>query len=231
MTPVSYLASIDPVGQPLQAAPVMQLPVDPQKYVAFLGIMAVMAIAPGPANLFAIATGMHRGRGAVIRGVAGMSCATLVWFIGAALGLSALIAAFPLVFQVLAWAGAAYVAWLGLSSILSGIRNDPDSETPATHLERSAFRDGFAVQLSNPKALLFFTAVLPPFVDIARPLPAQMSLFAAATISMDMVTMTTYGLGGAALAVFMTRPRFRRAFRFLVGGLLIAAAFLIALRH
>jgi threonine/homoserine/homoserine lactone efflux protein len=208
----------------------MQWPVDPQKYVAFLGIMAVMAITPGPANLFSIATGMHRGRAAVIRGVAGMSCATLVWFIGAALGLSALIAAFPQVFHILALAGAAYVAWLGLSSILSGLRNDPDSETPQTHLERSAFRDGFAVQLSNPKALLFFTAVLPPFVDIARPLPAQMALFAAATIGMDMVTMTTYGLGGAALAVFMTRPRFRRAFRMLVGGLLILAAVLIALK-
>lgn len=207
----------------------MQWPVDPQKYVAFLGIMAVMAIMPGPANLFSIATGMHRGRAAVIRGVAGMSCATLVWFVGAALGLSALIAAFPGVFHVLALAGAAYVAWLGLSSILSGIRNDPDAETPRTHLERSAFRDGFAVQLSNPKALLFFTAVLPPFVDIARPLPAQMALFAAATIGMDMVTMTTYGLGGAALAVFMTRPRFRRAFRLLVGGLLVTVAVLIVL--
>ena len=62
----------------------MLLPVDPHKYVAFLGIMAVLAVTPGPANLFAIATGMHRGRAAVIRGVAGMSCATLVWFIGAA---------------------------------------------------------------------------------------------------------------------------------------------------
>ena len=207
----------------------MQWPVDPQKYVAFLGIMAVMAITPGPANLFSIATGMHRGKAAVVRGVAGMSCATLVWFIGAALGLSALIAAFPRVFHILALAGAAYVAWLGLSSILSGLRNDPDSETPRTHLERSAFRDGFAVQLSNPKALLFFTAVLPPFVDIARPLPAQLALFAAATIGMDMVTMTTYGLGGAALAVFMTRPSFRRAFRMLVGGLLVIAAILIGL--
>lgn len=207
----------------------MTLPVDPHKYVAFLGIMAVLAITPGPANLFSIATGMHRGRAAVIRGVAGMSCATLVWFVAAALGLSALIAAFPEAFHIVALAGAAYVAWLGLSSILSGFRNDPDSETPTTHLDRSAFRDGFAVQLSNPKALLFFTAVLPPFVDIARPLPAQMALFAAATIGMDMVTMTTYGLGGAALAVFMSRPRFRRGFRVLVGGLLMAAAILIAL--
>lgn len=209
----------------------MTLPVDPHKYVTFLGIMAVLAITPGPANLFSIATGMHRGRAAVIRGVAGMSCATLVWFIGAALGLSALVTAFPQVFRILTWAGAAYVAWLGLSSILSGLRNDPDSETPRTHLERSAFRDGFAVQLSNPKALLFFTAVLPPFVDVARPMAAQMGLFAAATIGMDMITMTTYGLGGAALAVFMTRPDFRRLFRFLVGGLLIAAAIMIALRH
>ncbi|RYF94352.1 MAG: LysE family translocator, partial [Caulobacteraceae bacterium] len=132
--------------------------------------------------------------------------------------------------HVLALAGAAYVAWLGLSSILSGVRNSPDSQTPQTHLERTAFRDGFVVKLSNPKALLFFAAVLPPFVDPARPMPAQMATFAVAMVGMDMITMTAYGLGGAALAVFMTRPRFRRGFRLLVGALLILAALLIALR-
>ena len=62
-------------------------PVDPSLYLAFLAVMAVMAITPGPANLFAVAVGASRGRGAVLAAVAGMNTATLVWFGAAAVGL------------------------------------------------------------------------------------------------------------------------------------------------
>jgi threonine/homoserine/homoserine lactone efflux protein len=58
----------------------MTLPVDPARYSAFLVAMFVMAITPGPANLFAIATGVQKGKGAALLGVAGMNLATLVWF-------------------------------------------------------------------------------------------------------------------------------------------------------
>ena len=83
----------------------MILPVDPARYGAFLAIMSVMAVTPGPANLFAIAAGMQRGRVQALIGVAGMNAATLVWFGGAALGLGALVAAFPGAFRLLAVAG------------------------------------------------------------------------------------------------------------------------------
>ncbi|MBX3481300.1 MAG: LysE family translocator [Caulobacter sp.] len=209
----------------------MILPVDPARYAAFLATMSVLAATPGPANLFSIANGMRRGRGAVLEGVVGMSSATLVWFAGAALGLGALVIAFPDAFHLLAIAGGLYVAWLGISAILAGWRNAPEAETPDTHLNRSAFRDGFAVQLANPKALVFFAGVLPPFIDPQRPVPLQLVMFAIATIGMDFITMTAYGLGGAALASRMSEPRFRRLFRYSVGALLILAAGLILSRH
>ncbi len=209
----------------------MTLPVDPARYVAFLAAMSMMAIAPGPANLFAIATGMQRGRGQVLVGVAGMNAATLVWFVCAALGLSALMAAFPGAFRLLAIAGARYVAWLGISAIRSGLKGGGGPiDRPAAPVARSAFIDGFSVQIANPEALLFFTAVLPPFLDPARPLAGQLPLYAAATIGMDVVAMTAYGLGGAALAGRMTEPGFRRAFAFAIGVLLIAVAALILTR-
>ena len=209
----------------------MASPVDPARYVAFLAAMSMMAVAPGPANLFAIATGMQRGRGQVLIGVAGMNTATLVWFACAALGLSALMAAFPGAFHLLAIAGALYVAWLGIRSIRSGLRGGGGpADGPAIQGARSAFVDGFSVQIANPKALLFFTAVLPPFLDPARPLTAQLPFYAAATMGMDVVAMTAYGLGGAALAGRMTEPGFRRGFAFVVGGLLIAVSVLILTR-
>jgi len=160
-----------------------------------------------------------------------MNAATLVWFGGAALGLGALVSAFPAAFHVLAVAGGVYVAWLGVKSIWSGIRGEGGPATaPDVHRNRSAFLDGFSVQIANPKALLFFTAVLPPFLDVQRPLVPQLLLFAAATIGFDIVAMSAYGLGGAALSARMTEPAFRRGFAFLVGALLIAAAVLILTR-
>ena len=66
------------------------------------------------------------------------------------------------------------------------------------------------MQISNPKAILFFTAVLPPFLDPHRPLALQLACFACGTIGFDVISMSAYGLGGAALARKMAQPRFRR---------------------
>jgi threonine/homoserine/homoserine lactone efflux protein len=208
----------------------MTPPVDPARYAAFWGVMTVMALTPGPANLFAIATGARRGKAAALAGMAGMNCATLVWFAGAALGLSALIVAFPAAFRLLAWAGAAYVAWLGLKALLAARHAIVDAHAPARS-GTSAWSDGFMVQIANPKVLLFFTAVLPPFVDTHRPVGPQLVAYAVATLAMDGLCMTTYGLGGAAIARRMTVPRFRRGFSVFVGLLLLAAAALIAARE
>lgn len=204
-------------------------PVDPARYSAFLGVMAVMAATPGPANLFAIATGARQGKAAVIRAVAGMNLASLVWIGGAALGLAALARAFPAVFHAMAYVGAAYVAWLGLRALWGAWRGEADLGH-APKARRTAFGGGFAVQISNPKALLFTTVVLPPFLDSARPLAGQLAAYAATLVAMDVVTMSSYGLGGAAIAARMTEPGFRRGFAAFTGCLLVAAAVLIALR-
>lgn len=77
----------------------MAWPVDPHLYLTFLGVMAVMAVTPGPANLFSVANGVERGKAGAMLGVVGMNAATLVWFGAAALGLGALVVAFPQVFS------------------------------------------------------------------------------------------------------------------------------------
>jgi threonine/homoserine/homoserine lactone efflux protein len=208
----------------------MVLPVDPARYSAFLVTMFVMAITPGPANLFAIAIGMQKGKAAALQAVVGMNSGTLVWFAGSALGLGALIVTFPKAFHLLALAGAAYLVWLGVKSILAGIRNLESHAQAVVRAGRAPFVDGFTVQIANPKVLLFFTTVLPPFIDVKRPLVPQLVMFACATIGMDMISMSAYGLGGAALSQRMNEPAFRRGFAVLVGVLLITAASLIVLR-
>lgn len=206
------------------------LPVDPHLYVTFLGAMAVMAITPGPANVFSIANGVQRGKVGALLGVAGMNAATLVWFAAAALGLGALVLAFPQVFRLISVGGALYVAWLGYKAWRGAFRTAADPDQATVRMGRSAVLDGFMVQIANPKAVLFFTAVLPPFIDVERPIAPQLALFAVATIGMDVISMSAYGLGGAALSRRMNEPRFRRGFALFTGTLLIAAAVLILSR-
>ena len=206
------------------------LPVDPHLYRAFVGVMAVMAVTPGPANIFAVATGMEKGKAAALTAVVGMNCATLVWFGAAALGLGALVMAFPQVFRVIAVLGALYVAWLGVKALRGAFATAAEPSHIEVKRGRSALIDGFMVQIANPKAILFFTAVLPPFLDINRPLAPQLALFAVTTVGMDALSMSGYGLGGAALARQMTAPRFRKGFGIVVGCLLLLAAVLIVSR-
>lgn len=209
----------------------MTLPVDPHLYVTFLGVMAVMAITPGPANVFSIANGVQRGKAGALAGVVGMNAATLVWFAAAALGLGALVVAFPEAFRLISVVGALYVAWLGLKAIVGAFRTaSTGAEPPPVRPGRSAVLDGFMVQIANPKIVLFFSAVLPPFMDVARPAAPQLALFALATVGMDVISMSAYGLGGAALARRMAEPRFHRGFALFTGALLLAAAALILSR-
>lgn len=207
-----------------------QFPVDPHLYATFLGVMAVMAITPGPANVFSVANGVQRGPAGALLGVVGMNSATLVWFGAAALGLGALVVAFPQVFRLISIGGALYVGWLGVQALRGAFATAADPHAPAVKMGRSAIVDGFMVQIANPKAVLFFTAVLPPFLDVNRPAAPQLALFALATIGMDVLSMSAYGLGGAALARRMSEPRFRRGFAILTGALLLAAAVLILSR-
>lgn len=208
----------------------MQLPVDPARFAAYFSITAVMVVTPGPANLFSMAVGAHRGHRAVLGGVAGMNIASVIWFVAAGLGLGALALAVPALFHALAFAGAAYVAWLGLKALWAAWAGDGAAAHAPRAAGRSAFRDGFLVQISNPKLLLLITVVMPPFIDPARPVAPQILLFAAVAVGGDIAAMTSYGFSGAVIARRMQEPRFRRGFSAFTGLLLISVAAMIALR-
>ncbi|MDB5460258.1 MAG: LysE family translocator, partial [Caulobacteraceae bacterium] len=132
--------------------------------------------------------------------------------------------------KVLIVVGAAYLAWLAYKALQAGFAKEGGLAHVDIKPAGSAFRDGFTVQITNPKILLFFGAVLPPFLDFSRPLPAQFVMFAAATVALDVIATTAYGFGGAALASRMAEPRFRRGFSVAVAAVLVAAAGLIVSR-
>ncbi len=137
-----------------------------------LGVFAVaglvLLLTPGPAVLYIVARSVEQGRLAGLVSVCGITTGTLVHVLAAVLGLSALLASSAFAFSVVKYAGAAYLVTLGVRRILQrGGASFAMERLPARSLWR-LYRDGFLVNLLNPKTALFFLAFLPQFVDPAR---------------------------------------------------------------
>ncbi|MGN6536818.1 MAG: LysE family translocator, partial [Mesorhizobium sp.] len=137
-----------------------------------LGLFVVAALAllvvPGPAVLYIVARSVAQGRRAGFVSDLGIHSATLVHVAAASLGLSALLASSAIAFSIVKYAGAAYLIWIGLRKIFSR-EDNPDIDValkPRSHAR--LFREGFVVNLLNPKTALFFLAFLPQFVEVGR---------------------------------------------------------------
>ncbi len=140
---------------------------DPTLWGLFIVASLVLLLTPGPAVLYIVARSVQQGRMAGLVSVAGIHLGTLVHITAAAVGLSALLVSSALAFAVVKYLGAAYLIWMGVRTVMA---KAPDPETPviaAKSLHR-AFRDGFVVNLLNPKTAIFFLSFLPQFVDPAR---------------------------------------------------------------
>jgi len=133
----------------------------------FVAASLVVLLTPGPAVLYIVARSVQQGRTAGLVSVIGIHLGTTVHITAAAVGLSALLVSSALAFALVKYLGAAYLIWMGVRTLMA---KAPDPEMPviqAKSLHR-AFRDGFVVNLLNPKTAIFFLSFLPQFVDPAR---------------------------------------------------------------
>ena len=131
----------------------------------FVVASVVLLLTPGPAMLYIVARSVEQGQAAGLVSVLGIHLGTTIHITAVAVGFRPWIAA--LAFALVDYFGAAYVIWIGIRTLIA---KDPDPEAlkvPAGTLQR-AFRDGFVVNLLNPKTAIFFLAFLPQFVDPAR---------------------------------------------------------------
>lgn len=146
---------------------------DPALTGAYIVLAVALAVSPGPDVLFVIANGMrHRVRGAIASSL-GICAGSVLHAFAAALGISALIAASPTLFELLRYAGAAYLAYLGLQAVRSWWRNgyserradDADARIPGVSVW-IVFRQGLITNVLNPKVVVFYLALLPQFVSV-----------------------------------------------------------------
>ncbi|MBP0482644.1 LysE family translocator [Sagittula salina] len=149
--------------------------VDPVMLLAFLPAGLALNITPGPDMLFCMAQGLRGGPRCGWAASAGVASSGMLHVAVAGLGLGALVAALPGAFDVIRWAGAAYlafIAWKTFRTPLAGVDAPPLSPVRAA-------RQGFVVNLTNPKFILFVLAFVPQFVNPEGPVLAQFLILGA----------------------------------------------------
>jgi len=126
-------------------------------------------LVPGPNNFMLMRLGMRRGRGAALAAGVGTTLSCMVWCAAAALGLAAVLAAAPWLYKVLKVGGGLYLLWFAWSLW----RADPagEAETPETAIGRGGYIwQGFAINMTNPKSVLFFASIFSAYVGPDTPL-------------------------------------------------------------
>jgi threonine/homoserine/homoserine lactone efflux protein len=204
------------------------------KYVEFLAFAAVLVVIPGPD--FAVVTkntlagGRSRGRWTGL----GVSNSNLVQGTAAAFGLSALIVSVQPLFESIKWAGVAYLGYLGVQALRSARRGEYaplDGGDPARSARNAAgWRQGFISNITNPKVLVFYLAVLPQFLAPGAGLGWLLLLaWTHAVLSLAYLLVLVTGLHGARR--LLMRNRVRRALDAVTGVVLLGFGARLAAEH
>lgn len=197
----------------------------PSQLLLFVTAALVLLLVPGPAVLYIVARSVNQGRLAGLASVLGIEAASLIHVAAAALGLSAILVSSALAFNLVRYAGAAYLIYLGVRKLLvkeADIVSDTQRE-PASL--RRIFAQGVVVNLLNPKTALFFFAFLPQFVSLERG-NVTMQFLALGLLFVCMATCTdsTYSLLSSAIA-----GRLKSSPRFLSGQRYVTALVYVGL--
>jgi threonine/homoserine/homoserine lactone efflux protein len=188
----------------------------------FVSAALVLLLIPGPAVLYIIGRSMERGRLAGVVSVLGITTATLVHVAAATLGLSTVLASSALAFSIVKYAGAAYLIWLGLKKIFSRAEANGDDASLTRVSHGRLYREGFIVNLLNPKTALFFLAFLPQFVEVERGhVAVQIAFLGLLFASLGLITDGCYAVAAGTAGGWLKRTRAYLRFERYVSGFLL----------
>jgi homoserine/homoserine lactone efflux protein len=166
-------------------------------WLLFLVMETALSLSPGPAVFYVVSQG---ARGALRRSAPaalGIIAANAIYFSLSATSLGAIIAASARFFAIAKWVGAAYLIYLGVKALRSAGSShavDLGVSLPAEKGDRRrVFLGALTLQLANPKALLFFLALLPQFIDPTRAVVPQMLILAATSMLPEFCILVSYG--------------------------------------
>jgi threonine/homoserine/homoserine lactone efflux protein len=177
---------------------------------AFAALSFALIVVPGPSVMFIVSRGVALGRRVALITALGNSAGVYVQMVFVALGLGAIVGRSIAVFTGIKLAGALYLVWLGIQAIRH--RRDLGRALDTAGIagsSRSVFLEGFIVGVTNPKAIVFFAAILPQFVTETGPPPAlQMAILGVVFVAVALLSDGTWGMAAGSARQWLARsPR------------------------
>jgi threonine/homoserine/homoserine lactone efflux protein len=207
--------------------------------LAYLSFTFILVVTPGSTTAVVVRNTLACGRSAGLAAAAGAAAANTSHATAAGLGLAVVFARWPLALAALRMAGAAYLAWLGLTS-LHRVAKFPDGgvqmlsdrpyERVSSNQHRGSFRQGFTVNILNPAIATFYLLVVPSFLPSGAP-RWYFAILAAIHVALAFVCHGLWAVGLDRVRRFFRRPLSRRLLECATGLALIALAFRVLLAN
>jgi homoserine/homoserine lactone efflux protein len=204
----------------------LTFPLSAATWLSFFIATLFLCVSPGPGALSSMAAGLRYGFARGMLNCLGLQAAIIVNVFIIWLGLGALLMASTFAFDLMKYGGAAYLIYLGIQKFretalavdVSGSKVI-DTHDPAWKI----FRQGFWVNLTNPKGMVFLLAVLPQFIDVTRPTAPQYGVLAITMVTVDVVVMACYTGFAAKVLAALNKPKQIQWTNRVLGSLFIAA--------
>lgn len=201
---------------------------DIHTYLIFTLTTGIVILSPGATAILAASQGAGNGLQRSVWGILGVTCATALYFALSATGIASLIVASNTLFQIIKWVGVAYLIYLGCTAIFSKSGGLVVKATRAARSRTSLYGQGLLVEFSNPKALIFFSAILPQFIDTSAPITPQFLTMGVTSFALQMLIYGGYAYMGDRLTQGEIKAWTVTLINKLAGGALIFAGLKMA---
>ncbi len=199
-------------------------------FLTYVGTVAVLALTPGPSMMLGSAHGMRYGPRGTLPTIAGDLSANSLQMVTAGLGLGAVIVRSETLFLTIKWAGVAYLAWMGINHLRNANTDLEASSDEVDKTPRLRFLQGFVTSASNPKAVVFFAALFPQFIDPGSNLAWQLVILGVVYLAIDGSALILYAATAGRLSAWLAKKGRVRTQRRITGSVLLGAAAILSLK-
>jgi len=198
-------------------------------WFTFFAASWAISLSPGPGAVAAMGAGVNHGFARGYWLTLGLVTGIVTQLAIVGVGLGALMAASEAAFVAVKWLGVAYLLWLGIQQWRAPVRTVQAIDAERTRVSRrSLILRGWGLNAVNPKGTAFMLAVVPQFIDPARPLALQYAVIGATLVFTDLVVMAGYTALASRVLAVLKSPRQVRTMNRLFGSLFVVAAALLA---
>ena len=201
-----------------------------ETWALFAVTEAALSFTPGPAVLLVLSQGLTRGTSRSVYASLGILTGNAFYFALSATGLGAVLLASYELFSAIRWIGAGYLVWLGIAAFFG--KSAVLTVGAVAQVSRTrTFLNGVVLQVANPKALVFFVALLPQFIDPHGSVIAQVAILGVTSVIIEFFVLLAYGALAGRLTAVAARPRFQTLANRVAGTMLVTAGVSVALQR